>query len=304
MNSGLSCPPTWNGVISGSSESFLQLCIYIFINDTFLPSFFFFYFTVHLCKRKRHLSPSVPHPNTFYLPWNQTSCNENNSKYEHFVKFIHLLKIKRKFIPKKSKRASVFTPLIISLCLLSYPNTNYCFLSLCDRKVGDAFLSRLMPSIIHAQHPQTICVFLFARICEFLWSTPALCTRYIFTDNTLVDKRERDLQSQHNMYCMSYHLWSPCNYKKKINKPTTRLEPLFFLLSKPFCSCLWFSTSWQDVKVDEPKSERSLLLRGVTKTVHSAAQNSYTTHRLFDNSLNGSQKNPWYSQYAHTMMHR
>lgn len=94
------------------------------------------------------------------------------------MSMILVLLISRKFM-----RDSKHSPPIISFCLLSYPNTNYCFLPLCDRKVGDAFLSRLMPSIIHTQHPQTI--FLFAIICEFLSSVSALCIRNILTEDIL-----------------------------------------------------------------------------------------------------------------------
>lgn len=69
-------------------------------------------------------------------------------------------------------RSAVLTPLIITVCLLSYANTNYCFLSLCDRKVGDAFLSRLTSSIIHTQHSQTIWVLL---LCHSLWLFSHAC---------------------------------------------------------------------------------------------------------------------------------
>lgn len=159
---------------------FHQLCIYVFIIRHHIVSFFF---TFQSTTGRDlwplplgHLKPSPSRTNRLDVSWKLVN---NEALFLEFRWQQKLLEIKRKFFFKKKKRSTkpaVFTLLIISLCLLSYPNTNYCFLSARQKGWGCIFKQ---PGVIN-NSPSTdnMCV----CVCQD-WRNPLKRVAFIFTDS-------------------------------------------------------------------------------------------------------------------------
>lgn len=155
----------------------------------------------------------------------------------------------------------MFTTLIISLCLLSYPNTNYSFLSLCDRKVGDAFLSRLTPSIIHTQHPHVclcsvVCLWISPKYTFFVHSGTYLqiILWWSITGLEIKGCTKSTLQLQYILCELSFLTIMQQRYNYKINKPTKkrhtiRLEPYSFFCCFNLSAALCNSAGKEAVKL-------------------------------------------------------
>lgn len=201
MNAGWSCVcGKW---LSSNSE-------FIFSSSDCL---FFSHFCVHLCKRKRQLLSVMLIP-SWIMWWKLWTIIFYNRAFLQINNFLHNL-LEIKFNPKKNMMAAVFTPLIISLCLLSYPNTNYCFLSVRQKGWGCIFKQPDAINNSHTPSTDNMCVSLRQNLPSEISQVRLLCASDTYLQIISIrPKRERDLWIKHcsyDMYCRSFHLWPACN---------------------------------------------------------------------------------------------
>lgn len=142
---------TGKWIISNSAIIFLYLLILII--STFNRG--------HVCMRTNHLL-------TFILiscPFSKTKQAGTFGDLKHIFAKQHNLKNWGKKRKKKMSSA-VFTQLIISLCLLSYLNTNYCFLPVQQKGWGCIFKQPHTINYLNTPSTDNMCV----SLCQSLSS--------------------------------------------------------------------------------------------------------------------------------------
>lgn len=114
-------------------------------------------------------------------------------QYSVFCNFLHNL-LEIRFNPKKNTRAAVFTPPTISLCLLSYPHTNYCFLSVRQKGWGCIFKQPDAINNSHTPSTDNMCVSLCQNLPSQISQVRLLCASDTYLQIISIrPKRQRDL---------------------------------------------------------------------------------------------------------------